>query len=260
MTVSAVVVSHGHAAELERSLPGARCRRSTSSSSSPTCRLGRRRSPHGVRVIENPRPLPLAANVNLGVAATAASSSSSPTRTRSPEPDAVAVLAAFMDAHPRCGIAGPQMLWPDGTWQPSRRALPDRRAARSCGGRRCGSSSAPYERQRDHYLLDERPDRARRRPTGCSAPSCSSGARCSRSSAAGMPATGTTSRTSTSATGRCEPAGSGGTCPPRSSRHDYAAVIDRRFLSRHTLWHLRGMARFVRKHPEAIVSVVGART
>ena len=27
-------------------------------------------------------------------------------------------------------------------------------------------------------------------------------------------------------------------------------MIDKRFLSRHTLWHLRGMARFVRKHPE----------
>jgi GT2 family glycosyltransferase len=35
--------------------------------------------------------------------------------------------------------------------------------------------------------------------------------------------------------------------------HAYAAVIDRRFLSRHTLWHLRGMARFARKHPEAFL-------
>jgi GT2 family glycosyltransferase len=34
--------------------------------------------------------------------------------------------------------------------------------------------------------------------------------------------------------------------------HDYAAVIDERFLSSHTLWHLRGMARFVRKHPERL--------
>ena len=29
-------------------------------------------------------------------------------------------------------------------------------------------------------------------------------------------------------------------------------VIDRRFLSRHTLWHGRGMARFLRKHPETL--------
>ena len=37
--------------------------------------------------------------------------------------------------------------------------------------------------------------------------------------------------------------------------HDYAAVIDRRFFSRHTLWHLRGMARFVRKHPERLLAL-----
>ena len=30
-------------------------------------------------------------------------------------------------------------------------------------------------------------------------------------------------------------------------------MIDKRFLSRHTLWHLRGMARFARKHPEALL-------
>jgi hypothetical protein len=32
-------------------------------------------------------------------------------------------------------------------------------------------------------------------------------------------------------------------------------VIDKRFLSRHTLWHLRGMARFVRKHPERLLAL-----
>ena len=35
--------------------------------------------------------------------------------------------------------------------------------------------------------------------------------------------------------------------------HEYAAVIDRTFRSRHTLWHLRSMLRFVRKHPAALV-------
>ena len=69
MTTSAVVVSHGHAAELEISLaalapqvdeivvvanvPGS---------------VGA--LPNGVRVIENPRPRCLAANVNAGIAAT----------------------------------------------------------------------------------------------------------------------------------------------------------------------------------------------
>ena len=41
--------------------------------------------------------------------------------------------------------------------------------------------------------------------------------------------------------------------PAALVHHAYAAVIDRRFLSRHTLWHLRGMARFARKHPEALI-------
>ena len=40
--------------------------------------------------------------------------------------------------------------------------------------------------------------------------------------------------------------------PAAVVRHEYAAVIDRRFLTRHTLWHLRGMLRFVRKHPERL--------
>jgi GT2 family glycosyltransferase len=34
--------------------------------------------------------------------------------------------------------------------------------------------------------------------------------------------------------------------------HAYEAVIDERFLTRRTLWHLRGMVRFVRKHPERL--------
>ena len=34
--------------------------------------------------------------------------------------------------------------------------------------------------------------------------------------------------------------------------HRYAAEIDRRLLTRRTLWHWRGIARFVRKHPERL--------
>ena len=43
--------------------------------------------------------------------------------------------------------------------------------------------------------------------------------------------------------------------PSAVVHHDYAAVIDKRFLSRHTLWHLRGMARFLRKHPERLLAL-----
>jgi N-acetylglucosaminyl-diphospho-decaprenol L-rhamnosyltransferase len=34
--------------------------------------------------------------------------------------------------------------------------------------------------------------------------------------------------------------------------HAHAAVTDRRILTRRTLWHWRGIARFVRKHPERL--------
>ena len=34
-----------------------------------------------------------------------------------------------------------------------------------------------------------------------------------------------------------------------------AAVIDKRFLTRHTLWHARAMLRFLRKHPERLLAL-----
>jgi len=40
--------------------------------------------------------------------------------------------------------------------------------------------------------------------------------------------------------------------PEAVVEHAYAAVIDKRWLSRHTIWHARGMARFVRRHPEIL--------
>jgi GT2 family glycosyltransferase len=43
--------------------------------------------------------------------------------------------------------------------------------------------------------------------------------------------------------------------PAAVVKHEYAAVIDRSFWSRHTLWHLRGMLRFVRKHPERLRTI-----
>src|SRR5207247_5865312 len=35
-------------------------------------------------------------------------------------------------------------------------------------------------------------------------------------------------------------------------RHEYAALTDRRLLTRRTLWHWRGILHFVRKHPERL--------
>jgi GT2 family glycosyltransferase len=252
MKVSAVVVSHGHAAELDRLLPALVPHvdetvvvANTSGSVGAT--------PDGVRVLQNTRPLPLAANVNLGVGATTGEYVLNVNPDAVPERGAVAALAAFADAHERAGIVGPQMRWPDGTWQPSRRRFP------TVGGTLVRRTPLrrlrpPYETQRGHYHLDERPAGPveadwmlgafllQRRALLEEIGGWDAGFRhycedidvCYRAMRAGWERW---------------------YVPDAVVVHDYAAVIDKRFLSRHTLWHLAGMARFVRKHPERLLAL-----
>jgi len=80
--------------------------------------------PDGVRVVENDRALGFSANVNKGIAATGGEYVVIANPDAVPEPDCVRGLVSFADAHPRCGIAGPKMINPDGTLQASRRAFP----------------------------------------------------------------------------------------------------------------------------------------
>ena len=44
--------------------------------------------------------------------------------------------------------------------------------------------------------------------------------------------------------------------PAAVVRHEHKAETDRRWLTRRTLWHWRGILRFVRKHPERLRSAV----
>ena len=256
MTISAVIVSHGHAAEVERSLAvlSPQVEQIVVVSNLPGS-VGV--VPPGVRVIENPQPRSLAANVNAGIAATFGSYVLFSNPDAVAADDAVAALASFMDAHPRCGIAGPQMLWPDGTWQPSRRRFPtvSGTIVRRTPLRRL---YPPYERQKDHYLLDERPTEPveadwmlgafllQRRTMLEEIGGWDAGYRhyvedidlCYRAMRAGWERW---------------------YVPTAVVYHAYAAVIDHRFLSRHTLWHARGMARFALRHPEAMVGSRRAR-
>ena len=251
MSVSAVVVSHGPAAELERSL-GALAPQVDELVVIANLPGSVGTLPTGARLIENQRPLRLAANVNLGTAATSGEYVLFSNPDAVADPGAVRLLAAFMDKHARCGIAGPQMLWPDGTWQPSRRRFP---TVSGTIVRRTPLRKLypPYQRQRDHYLLDERPLEPaaadwmlgafllQRRTMLDELGGWDAGYRhyvedidlCYRAMKAGWERW---------------------YVPAAVVRHAYAAVIDRSFLSRHTFWHLRGMARFVRKHPERLLS------
>jgi GT2 family glycosyltransferase len=252
MSVSAVVVSHGHAEELRRSLPALvpQVDELLVIANVPGS-VGE--VPAGTRVLENGRPRSFAANANAGIAATSGTYVLLANPDAVAETDAVAALRSFADGRSACGIAGPRMLWPDGTWQPSRRRFP------TVGGtivRRTPLRRVrpPYEHQRAHYLLDERPDEPAqadwmlgaflllRRTMLEEIGGLDPGYRhyvedidlCYRAMRAGWERW---------------------YVPAAVVRHEYAAVIDRRFLSRHTLWHARGMARFVRKHPERLLAL-----
>ena len=253
MKVSAVVVSHGHAAELERSLPALEPQVDevvvVSNAPESTGRL-----PEGTRVLENPRPLSFAANANLGVAATSGEYVLLANPDAVPEPDAVRLLVEFADAHPRTGVAGPQMLYADGAWQPARRRFP------TVAGTLVRRTPLrllfpPFERQRRHYYLDERPEepvptdtmlgafmllrRSMLDELGGFDPGyrmyCEDIDLCYRAARAGWERWHV---------------------PAAIVRHEYAAEIDKRFWTRRNLWHLQGMLRFVRKHPERLKAVV----
>lgn len=252
MRVSGVVVSHGHAAALAQSLPALapQVDELVVVANVPGS-VGA--VPGGVRVLENARPLGFAANANLGVAATSAELALVANPDAVPEPGAVAALRAFMEARPRCGVAGPRLLYPDGSWQPSRRRFP------TVGGTLVRRTPLrllfpPLERQRAHYGLDERPE-------GPVEADWMLGAflllrRAMLDELGGFDAR---FRMYGEDIDLCYRAAKAGWerwyVPGAIVRHRYEAVIDHRFLTRRTLWHWRGIARFVRKHPERLLAL-----
>ena len=249
MTVGAVVVSHGNAAELERSLPALapQVDELLVVANVPGS-VGA--VPDGVRVHDNARLLGFAANVNLGVRETSAELVLSVNPDAVARAGAVAALADFMAAHPRCGVAGPQMVYPDGTWQPSRRSFP---TVLGTLVRRTPLRLLrdPYRHQTRHYRLDERPVEPvpadwmlggfllLRRAMLDELGGLDEGFRlygedidlCYRAAQAGWERW---------------------YVPAAVVEHEHQAETDRRLLTRRTLWHWRGILRFVRKHPERL--------
>jgi hypothetical protein len=206
--------------------------------------------PEGARVIRNEAPRGYAANANQGIAATTAPFVVLANPDTEAAPEAVARLLAFAESRPRCGVAGPQMRYPDGTWQPSRRRFP------TVGGTLVRRTPLrllvdPYRHQRRHYHLHERPTEPveadwllggfllLRRAMLDELGGFDEGFRlygedidlCYRAARAGWERW---------------------YVPAAIVTHRHVAVTDRRFLTRRTIWHLRGIARFVRKHPERL--------
>jgi hypothetical protein len=253
MKVSAVVISHGHADELEHSLPALAPQVDellviANIPASLPAGL-----PEGARVLENTTPLSFAANANLGAAQTVHELVLIANPDAVPDPDAVAILRDFMTAHPRSGAAGPKMLYSDGTWQASRRAFPTVGATLV---RRTPLRLLfpPLRWQRRHYLLDERPDEPVPADTMLGAFILLR--RAMLDEIGGWDAGFRMYCEDIDLNYRAARAGwERWYVPAAVVRHEYAAVIDKKFLTRHTFWHARAMARFLRKHPERLLAL-----
>ena len=205
------------------------------------------------RLIVNARALGFAANANRGIASTSGPFVVVANPDTEPHPDAVRLLLEFAESNPRAGVIGPRLEFPDGRWQPSRRRFP---TIRGTIVRRTPLRSFlhPETRQRDHYLLYERPAEPvqadwmlaafllLRRDMLDELGGFDEGYRlygedidlCYRAARSGWERW---------------------YVPQATVRHEHAAVTDRRFLTRQTLWHWRSIARFVRKHPERLRNI-----
>ncbi|HEY7398860.1 MAG TPA: glycosyltransferase family 2 protein [Gaiellaceae bacterium] len=251
MKVAAVVVSHGNARELDRLLPALapQVDELVVVANAPGS-VGE--LPEPAILIANARPQGFGANVNQGVARTSAELVCSVNPDAVPRPDAVSVLAGFMAASSRAGVAGPRMLYPDGSVQPSRRRFP---TVAGTLVRRTPLRTLfdPYRLQRRHYHLDETPTEPvpadwmlggflmLRRSMLEELGGFDEGFYlygedidlCYRAALAGWERW---------------------YVPAAVVEHEHQAVTDHRLLTRRTLWHWRGILRFVRKHPERLLA------
>jgi GT2 family glycosyltransferase len=253
MKVSAVVISHGHAEELMRSLPVLAPQvdellviANIAGSLPPVL-------PDGTRVLQNDRPLSFAANANLGAAQTEHELVLIVNPDAVAEPDAVGLLRDFLEAHPRAGVAGPRMLYSDGSWQASRRGFP------TVGGTLVRRTPLrylfpPLRWQRRHYQLDERPDEPVQADTMLGAFLLLR--RTMLDDIGGWDGGYRMYCEDIDLNYRAARAGwERWYVPAAVVHHEYAAVIDKQFLTRHTLWHARAMLRFLRKHPERLLTL-----
>ena len=243
MKVAAVVVSHGHARELAESLPALRSQvdEVVVIANIPGS------VPDGVEAIANTRPLGYSANLNKGVALTHRETVIVSNPDATPQPGAVAALRDFMVAHPRCGVAGPMMVYPDGRWQPSRRRFPT--VTGTIVRRTPLRKIVP---QRHHFHLDESP------PTEPVEADWMLGGflllrREMLDALGGFDEGFRLYGEDIDLQYRAMQAGwERWYVPAAVVVHEHKAETDKHWLTRRTLWHWAGILRFVRKHPERL--------
>ena len=206
--------------------------------------------PEGVTVLDNDHPFGIGTNINKGIAATTAPFVVTANPDTEAKPGSIEALRAFVEAHPRCAIAGPQLRYPDGSWQPSRRAFP---TIRGTIVRRTPLRLLlkPQERQRSHYLFDEQPDQPTQADWILSAFLLLR--REAMDELGGYDTGYRLYGDEIDLAYRARKAGwERWYVPEAVVIHHHQAVTDHRFFTRRTLWHWRSILRFVRKHPESL--------
>jgi N-acetylglucosaminyl-diphospho-decaprenol L-rhamnosyltransferase len=253
MKVSAVVISHGHAAELEQCLPA------LAPQVDELLVIANKRGslpkelPPGTRVLENKVVRSFAANANLGAKHTIHPLVLIVNPDVVPEPDAVEIMLEFLEEHPRAGVVGPRMLNSDGTWQASRRRFP------TIGGTIVRRTPLrylfpPLRYQKKHYLLDERPVEPVQTDTMLGAFLLIR--RRLLDEIGGWDAGYRMYCEDIDLNYRAYKAGwERWYVPAAVVHHEYAAVIDKKFFTKHTVWHARAMLRFLRRHPERLLAL-----
>ena len=243
MRVAAVVVSHGHPAELAESLPALEPQvdELVVIANVPGS------VPDGVDAVHNGRPLGFGANVNNGARMTTAELVLTANPDALPAPDAVATLRRFMEEHPRPCDSAARMVFPDGRWQPSRRRFP---TVTGTIVRR--TPLRLLVRQRRHFHLDESPP-----GEPVEADWMLAGFLLLRRSMldelGGFDEGYRLYGEDIDLQYRAMRAGwERWYVPGAVVRHEHKAETDKKWLTRRTLWHWAGVARFVRKHPERL--------
>ena len=236
MSVAGVVVVHEEGPELERCIAAL--------------------EPQGSELVvirnlvDNERPLGFAANANRGIARTSTPFVVVANPDTEAASDAVASLLEFAEAHPRAAIVGPQLVHPDGSRQASRRRFPtvSGTIVRRTPLRRL---LKPERTQRAHYGLDEAPNEPVQADWMLGAFLLLR--RAALDELGGFDEGFRLYGEDIDLAYRAAKAGwERWYVPAARVQHAHAALTDRRFLTPRTLWHWRGIFRFVRKHPERL--------
>jgi GT2 family glycosyltransferase len=163
-------------------------------------------------------------------------------------PGAIDGLVAFLDAHPAVAVVGPRLVYPDGSPQPSARRFP---TARATVIRRSPLRWAlpDTETERHHLMLDEAESMDCARPVDWVLGAAMATRRELYRSLGGMDEGYRLYCEDIDLCWRTWQAGFGvAYLPIAVVEHQLSELTRRRFLTRATVWHVRGMARFTRHH------------